>query len=106
MKIPERQPVSAATASRPVLNNERLAQLFTDHYRRTLMAAYRIIGNLADAEDVAQAVFLRLGAGEVPAISNAASYLYRAAINGALDLMRNRWRARLRPRQRPCLKWV
>jgi RNA polymerase sigma factor (sigma-70 family) len=37
---------------------------------------------------VAQAVFLRLGAGGLPAVANAGSYLYRAAINGALDLLR------------------
>lgn len=85
--------MSAATASIPALDNERLARLFADHYRRVLMAAYRITGNLADAEDVAQAVFLRLGAGELPDVSNAASYLYRAAINRALDLMRHRKRA-------------
>lgn len=90
MNIPERQPVSAATASLPALDNERLARLFADHYRRVLMAAYRIAGNMADAEDVAQAVFLRLGMGAVPAVSNAGSYLYRAAINGALDLLRRR----------------
>jgi RNA polymerase sigma-70 factor, ECF subfamily len=90
MKIPERQPVSAATASIPALENELLARLFADHYRRVLMAAFRITGNMADAEDVAQAVFLRLGAGELPDLSNAASYLYRAAINHALDLLRRR----------------
>jgi RNA polymerase sigma factor (sigma-70 family) len=88
MKIPEHQPVSAATVSPPVLGNEHLAQLFAEHYRRVLMAAFRITGNMADAEDIAQAVFMRLGAGEGPSVTNAASYLYRAAINGALDLIR------------------
>jgi RNA polymerase sigma-70 factor (ECF subfamily) len=43
---------------------------------------------MADAEDVAQTVFMRVGAGEGALVSNAASYLYRAAINGALDLIR------------------
>lgn len=43
---------------------------------------------MADAEDVAQAVFLRLAGGKGPPIANAGSYLYRAAINGALDLLR------------------
>jgi RNA polymerase sigma factor (sigma-70 family) len=90
MKIPERQPVSAVTLSPPVLGNERLAQLFAEHYRRVLMAAFRVTGNMADAEDVAQAVFMRLGAGEGSAVSNVASYLYRAAVNGAVDLIRRR----------------
>jgi RNA polymerase sigma-70 factor, ECF subfamily len=97
MKIPERQPVSAVTLSPPVLGNERLAQLFAEHYRRVLMAALRITGNIADAEDVAQAVFVRLGTGEGPSVSNAASYLYRAAINGALDLIRRRKTAAQEP---------
>jgi len=60
------------------------------HHRRVLMAAYRITGSMADAEDVAQSVFLRLTAGDEPAMSNAGSYLYRAAINGALDVLRRK----------------
>jgi RNA polymerase sigma-70 factor (ECF subfamily) len=90
MKIPERQPVSAALATLPTLDNDRLGRLFAAHYRRVLMSAYRITGNMADAEDVTQAVFLRLGAGEIPALANTAGYLYRAAINGAFDLLRRR----------------
>lgn len=90
MKIPERQLVSAALAPLPALDNDRMARLFAAHYRRVLMSAYRITANMADAEDVAQAVFLRLGSGEIPAVANTASYLYRAAINGALDLLRRR----------------
>jgi len=82
--------MSAAIASLPALDNDRLARLFADNYRRVLMAAYRIAGNIADAEDVAQGVFLRLHTGDVPAVTNAESYLYRAAINGALDLLRRR----------------
>lgn len=70
---------------------ENLRQLFAEHHRRILMAAYRITGSVADAEDVAQMVYLRLanhsGEGEM---SNPGSYLYRAAINGALDLLRRR----------------
>ena len=78
--------MAACTAILPMTE---LCHLFGDHYRRVLTAAYRITGNMADAEDVAQAVFLRLASAEVPA-TNAGSYLYRAAINGALDLLRRR----------------
>lgn len=89
MNNEERGPLSAATANLPLIeHNDRLSRLFAQHYRRVLMAAYRIGGNLADAEDVAQAIFLRLGTGEAPAIANMGSYLYRAAINGSLDLLR------------------
>src|SRR5208337_4715312 len=59
-------------------------------------AAYRITGSMADAEDVAQAVFLRLASADGP-VTNAGSYLYRAAINGALDLLRRRKTAQLEP---------
>jgi RNA polymerase sigma-70 factor (ECF subfamily) len=87
----KREPVSAAIAGLPETEDQgRLERLFVEHYRRVLHAGYRITGNLADAEDVAQAVFLRLVASGHGDVGNAASYLYRAAINGALDLMRRK----------------
>ncbi|MGD0629876.1 MAG: RNA polymerase sigma factor [Terracidiphilus sp.] len=79
--------MAAASAIMPV--TEGLSQLFGEHHRRVLAAAYRITGSMADAEDVAQAVFLRLSSAGAP-MTNAGSYLYRAAINGALDLLRRR----------------
>ena len=75
---------------------ESFSLLFAEHHRRVLLAAYRVTGNMADAEDVTQAVFLRLaGATAVP--ENASSYLYRAGINGALDLLRRRKSAATEP---------
>lgn len=91
MNSSERGSVSAAAANLPLIeHNDRLSRLFAEHYRRVLMAAYRIAGNMADAEDVAQTVFLRLGTGEAPEVTSAGSYLYRAAINGSLDVVRRR----------------
>jgi RNA polymerase sigma-70 factor (ECF subfamily) len=54
--------------------------------------AYRITGNAADAEDVLQTVFLRLFRrdGHAEALEHEESYLRRAAINAALDVMRSR----------------
>jgi RNA polymerase sigma-70 factor (ECF subfamily) len=80
------------TASR-----ESLSQLFREHHRRILTAAYRITGSMADAEDVTQAIFVRLVSGGGLPMTNAGSYLYRAAINGALDLLRRRKTAPTEP---------
>ena len=85
--------MAACTATFPLTE---LSLLFGEHYRRVLRAAFRITGNMADAEDVAQAVFLRLASAEAP-VTNAGSYLYRAAINGALDLLRRRKSAAAEP---------
>lgn len=54
--------------------------------------AYRITGNAGDAEDALQTVFLRLlrRGRNADALDNAESYLRRAAINAALDVIRSR----------------
>src|ERR1700676_2083289 len=94
----ERETVSAAAAAIPISEtSDQLSQLFADHHRRVLLAAYRITGSMADAEDVVQTVFMRLGSGEGIPLKNAGSYLYRAAINGALDLLRRRKTAAAEP---------
>jgi RNA polymerase sigma-70 factor (ECF subfamily) len=68
-----------------------LESVFREHHARVFRAAYRITGNAHDAEEVLQTVFLRLlQQGEAaPAVENPASYLYRAAVNAALDLLRS-----------------
>ncbi len=68
-----------------------LESVFLEHRRRVFQAAYRITGNAQDAEDVLQTVFLRLARqGDAASLANPPSYLYRAAINAALDLLRTR----------------
>jgi RNA polymerase sigma factor (sigma-70 family) len=70
----------------------QLEEVFRAHQVSVLKAAYRVTGSMADAEDVSQAVFLRLARGTVdPAnISNLQSYLRKSAVNAALDLIRAR----------------
>lgn len=69
-----------------------LERVFLDHQARVFRAAFRVTGNAQDAEDVLQTVFLRLARqGETPPpVVNPSSYLYRAAINSALDVLRAR----------------
>src|SRR5271165_3480881 len=93
MNSQEGRPLAAAAT---LLITDGLSKLFGEHHRRVLRAAYRITGSMADAEDVAQAVFLRLATARGP-VANPGSYLYRAAINGALDLLRRRKAGRAEP---------
>jgi RNA polymerase sigma-70 factor (ECF subfamily) len=69
-----------------------LEEVFRTHHSRVLKAAYRVTGSMADAEDVAQSVFLRLARGGIDRdrISHLASYLHKSAVNAALDLIRSR----------------
>jgi RNA polymerase sigma factor (sigma-70 family) len=98
MKSQESMPMATASPAIPIPETcETLSDLFREHHRRVLIAAYRITGNMADAEDVTQSVFLRLASGDSAPPANAGSYLYRAAINGALDLLRKRKTAALEP---------
>ncbi len=75
--------------------SEELATLFRDHYKGIFRVAYRITGSQSDAEDVLQTVFVRLTPGwEHRDLSpSPRNFLYRAAINASLDLLRRRKRA-------------
>ena len=74
---------------------ENLAALFREHYKPIFRTAYRVTGSTSDAEDVLQTIFLRLTSGgnrsSLP--PNPRAYLYRAAINASLDLLRQRKRS-------------
>jgi len=62
-------------------------------YRSRLEAvAYRIVGNRADAEEVVQRVFLVLPRAAYRGSASLWSYLYRAAVNGSVNLLRARRR--------------
>jgi RNA polymerase sigma-70 factor, ECF subfamily len=86
--------VSAATQQEtPVPGGTDLEALFAAHHARVLQAAYRVTGNAGDAEDVLQTVFLRLVRREEAVLEpSPEAYLYRAAVNAALDLLRSRRR--------------
>ena len=72
-----------------------LAVLFRDHYKGIFRVAYRITGSQSDAEDVLQTIFMRLSRGSSgrDLSPNPRAFLYRAATNASLDLIRLRKRA-------------
>ena len=69
-----------------------LEQVFRENHAMVFRAAYRITGNAGDAEDVLQTVFLRMLKRDAAAerVDNMSSFLHRAAVNAALDLVRAR----------------
>ena len=71
------------------MSGNGLQDLFEAHHGLVFRTAYRITGNAADAEDVLQTVFLRLLRREQGgALLEQESYLRRAAVNVALDVVR------------------
>lgn len=73
---------------------DRLEGVYREHRRCVFRAAYRLTGSADDAEDVLQTVFWRLLAKQTTVdLGDAwAPYLHRAAVNGALDVLRARAR--------------
>lgn len=74
-------------------------EAYRTYHANVYRAAYQVTGNASDAEDVLQTVFLRLWRRDPQAgsVDNLRSYLYRAAINASLDLLRARQEERAMP---------
>jgi RNA polymerase sigma-70 factor (ECF subfamily) len=70
-------------------------RLFREHSHMLYRTAYGMLGNRADAEDVLQTIFLRLLRRELPPelSTNPPGYLYRAAVNLSLNVIRSRKRS-------------
>jgi len=68
------------------------AELYERNYEAVFRAALRVTGNLADAEDVLQTVFVRALAqgGDAKDVALPGAYFRRAAVNAALDVLRRR----------------
>ncbi|MEO8084908.1 MAG: sigma-70 family RNA polymerase sigma factor [Ardenticatenales bacterium] len=81
--------LAVVTRSRPI----DAGALYAAHARDVFRAAFRVTGNVQDAEDVLQTVFARLmRSADAADLDNPAGYLHRAAVNAALDLLRQRRR--------------
>jgi RNA polymerase sigma-70 factor, ECF subfamily len=86
----------AATLEPAQPSAAELERIFRENHALVFRAAYRVTGNADDAEDVLQTVFLRLmkrDPGAEP-VGNMTSFLHRAAVNAALDLVRSRQNVR------------
>lgn len=84
----------SAQADPSVLERVSLERVFLEHKERVFRAAYRVTGSVSDSEDVVQSVFLKLARRELGEvgddIQNIGGYLHRAAVNAALDMIRQR----------------
>ena len=89
--------LNAATTAVTAAGTSELESLFHEYHGQIFRTAYRITGSVTDAEDVLQTIFLRLASNKErrDLSPSPASYLRRAAVNAALDLMRNRTRSKL-----------
>ena len=67
-------------------------QIIRQYERLVLVTALRMLGNLADAQDASQEVFLRLyrNLGKVESSGAFSSWLYRVTVNLCLDMRRKR----------------
>jgi len=73
---------------------QELERLFRENYAMLYRTAYSLLDSPADAEDVPQTIFLRLlRNGMTPDMQrNPNGYLYRAAVNLSLNIIRERKR--------------
>ena len=79
------------------VDSQRIRQfetIFKAHARLMYRTAYGVLGAHHDAEDVVQAIFLKLIRQEFPPDleRNPEAYLYRAAVNASLSTIRSRRR--------------
>jgi RNA polymerase sigma-70 factor (ECF subfamily) len=70
--------------------------LFVAEYARTVRIAYRVLGDQAEAEDVAQEVFIAFYRAHPADAPYAAPWLHRASAHLALNAVRSRTRRAIR----------
>lgn len=69
-----------------------LGELHRRYRARLEAVAFRVLGDAAEAEDVVQRIFLGLPAAGYRGTASLWTYLYRAAVNGAVNVLRSRRR--------------
>ncbi len=87
-------PVRTGSDAQPAVRDRVNAfdALFAREYPRVVAIAARILGDLAEAEDVAQDVFLQLHRRRDATAPYAPAWLHAAAAHGAINVIRSRRR--------------
>ncbi len=88
---PDQHLVRELSSNDPAARRRALARLYERYQRRVLNVAWRVIGDWASAQDVTQEVFLDLGRriGSFRGESGLSSWIYRVAVNRAIDTRRH-----------------
>jgi RNA polymerase sigma-70 factor (ECF subfamily) len=83
----------AETVSLPLA--DRRSAFVEEHLKRIFVLVYRVVGNVADAQDITQEVFIKALQREeqLRDSARAAQWLSRIASNAAIDFLRRRGRA-------------
>lgn len=83
------QPREEARAA-PAQQADWQDQFIADHLRRIFLLIYRIVGNVADAQDLTQEVFIKVlqRREQLRQADKAAHWLSRIATNTAIDFLR------------------
>jgi RNA polymerase sigma factor (sigma-70 family) len=93
-RLKDEETMSAPTAFKvkSPLTDSEFQNLFREHYQLVYRTAFNVTRSAEDAEDVLQTIFARLIRREFPSDlkKNPKAYLYRAAFNRALDIVRAR----------------
>jgi RNA polymerase sigma-70 factor (ECF subfamily) len=88
--------MSPLAAHEPIALREaqEFEQVYREHAPLVFRTAWGVLGSREDAEDVVQAVFLRLLRSQTPPNfqQNPRAYLYKAAVNASLDVLKSRRR--------------
>src|ERR1700704_3980001 len=87
--------VMSDTVQPPVEALERQNRFVTEHLRRIFVQIYRIVGNVADAQDLTQEAFIKAlqHQEQLKDEQKAAHWLSRIATNTAIDFLRRSSRA-------------
>ncbi|MBI3667244.1 MAG: sigma-70 family RNA polymerase sigma factor [Acidobacteria bacterium] len=88
--------IDKAPSSPDVLRDAE-QEFIAAHLRRVFLVIYRVVGNVADAQDLAQEAFLKALSrrDQLKDSQKAAQWLGRIAVNTAIDFVRQRKRANL-----------